>query len=60
VVRAFVTRLDPSAVGTGIQAQQRMAVVDIMNTEDVDSGEAITFAAPDLFNGRFGAGRLEC
>lgn len=42
--------------GTSLVTMLPQQQITIMRTDDVDSGEAISFAAPDLFRGKFGIG----
>ncbi|HKO95702.1 MAG TPA: hypothetical protein VJU86_01830 [Pyrinomonadaceae bacterium] len=42
--------------GTSLVTMLPQQQITIMRTDDVDSGEAISFSAPDLFRGKFGVG----
>ena len=56
--QAYSVRFVPAAAGTGIVTMLPQQQTTIMRTDDVDSGESITFSAPDLFNGTLGIGEV--
>ena len=48
----------PSSLGTGKVTLSSSGQIEIMKTDDVDSGESISFSAPDLFMGSFQKGEV--
>ena len=56
--QAYSVRFAPAAAGTGLVAMLPQQQITIMDTDDVDSGESITFAAPDLFHDKLGIGEV--
>jgi hypothetical protein len=56
--QAFTVRLVPGASGTGAVTLSADGQIQIMKAEDVDSGESITFSAPNLFQGSFQKGEV--
>lgn len=54
--QAYRVQFLPSEAGTGTVAMLQQEQITIMRTDDVDSGEWITFSAPDLFHDKLGIG----
>ena len=54
--QAFTVKFVPSGSGTGGVTLSADGQVQIMKTDDVDSGEFISFSSPNLFQGSFQKG----
>lgn len=54
--QAYSVRFVPA--GTSLVTMLAQQQITIMRTDDVDSGEPITFSAPDLFRGKFAIGEV--
>lgn len=54
--QAFTAKFVPSGSGTGGVTLSADGQIQIMKAEDVDSGESISFSAPNLFQGSFQRG----